>query len=31
VALTGIGTVYFDDLRIEPLGLTATWTRPGTQ
>jgi hypothetical protein len=30
VALTGIGTAYFDDLRIEPMvaGSSTTWSRP---
>lgn len=30
VALTGIGTAYFDDLRVEPmiLGSTTNWSRP---
>jgi hypothetical protein len=28
VALTGIGTAFFDDLRVEPLTPAGAWTRP---
>jgi hypothetical protein len=30
VALTGIGSVYFDDIRIEPIATGQPYTRPGT-
>jgi hypothetical protein len=30
LALTGIGVAYFDDIKIEPLNIGPTWSRPGT-